>query len=312
MSHTDSYLSFFTAVANYAPMSMLTLFILGAMRLAPIVSMAPFFGGKTPAPIKMGLLIVLTTIFLPHIALTAQTLTGFNIDFMFLCLKELFIGFILAFLVSVPFYMAQSAGVTIDFLRGSSALQVNDPTMQSQTSPIGQLYNFVLIVIFYQIDGPFYFFNAIFDTYTIIPADSWLPIAFFFFSSPPMGINLDVPQCYHGSGHSACSAVFTCYFDDRDVLRHCQSPSTSSPDCLFRDVSKIPCRPRHSLGCLVFYPATDAKTSRHLARRIEQNHLHTEPIKSTSLIERCKKILWILNKSCTRSNMTRVLFFDCD
>lgn len=184
MSHTDSYLSFFTSLVNYAPMSMLTLFILGAMRLAPIVSMAPFFGGKTPAPIKMGLLIVLTTIFLPHIALTSQTLTAFNIDFMFLCIKEVFIGFLLAFFISIPFYMAQSAGVTIDFLRGSSSMQVQDPTMQAQTSPIGQLYNFLLIVIFYQIDGPFYFYSAVFDTFTIIPADSWLPISFFSFHHP--------------------------------------------------------------------------------------------------------------------------------
>jgi type III secretion protein T len=184
MSNTDSYLSFFTALAGYAPMSMLTLFILGAMRLAPIISMAPFFGGKTPSPIRMGLLVVLTVIFLPHIALTSQTLTGFNTEFMFLCVKEVFIGFILAFFISIPFYMAQSAGVAIDFLRGSSALQVNDPTMQSQTSPIGQLYNFVLIVIFYQIDGPFYFFNAIFDAYTILPADGWLPIPFFSFHHP--------------------------------------------------------------------------------------------------------------------------------
>jgi type III secretory pathway component EscT len=46
------------------------------------------------------------------------------------------------------------------------------------------LYNFVLIVIFYQIDGPFYFFNALFDTYTFVPADSWIPIQFFHFNHP--------------------------------------------------------------------------------------------------------------------------------
>ena len=184
MTRTDSYLSLFNALVDYAPVSMFTLFILGAMRLIPIIATAPFLGGRTPSPIRVGLLVVLTVIFLPHIAMTSKTLTVFNLDFMLLCAKELFIGFVLSFFISVPFYMAQSAGVTIDFLRGSSALQVQDPTMQAQTSPIGQLYNFVLIVIFYQIDGPFYFFNALFDTYSIIPADQWLPASFFSFHHP--------------------------------------------------------------------------------------------------------------------------------
>lgn len=184
MSTTDSYLTFFSALTDFAPISALSLFFLGMMRIAPVISMAPFFGSKTPSPIKMGLLIALTVIMLPHMALTSTTLIGFNTTFILLCAKELFIGFILALLVSIPFYMAESAGVTIDFLRGSSSLQVTDPFMQSQASDLGILYNFVLIVIFYQIDGPFYFFSALFDTYTIIPADVWVPIQFFSFNHP--------------------------------------------------------------------------------------------------------------------------------
>ncbi len=184
MSDTDTYLSFFSKLSDYAPISALSLFFLGLFRIAPVVAMAPFFGSKTPAPVKMGLLIVLTVIFLPQMAMTSKTMIGFNMEFIFLCVKELFIGFILALFVSIPFYMAESAGVTIDFLRGASSLQVTNPFMQSQTSDIGILYNFVLIVIFYQIDGPFYFFNALFETYTLIPADGWMPIQFFSFGHP--------------------------------------------------------------------------------------------------------------------------------
>jgi type III secretion protein T len=184
MSYTDSYLSFFSQLTNFAPISALGLFFLGMMRIAPVISMAPFFGSKTPAPVKMGLLIALTVIFLPHMALTSKTLIGFNVTFMVLCVKELFVGFILALFVSIPFYMAESAGVTIDFLRGSSSLQVTDPFSQTQASDLGILYNMVLVVMFYQIGGPFSFFNALFDTYTIIPADGWMPEQFFSFTHP--------------------------------------------------------------------------------------------------------------------------------
>ncbi len=183
-SRTDSYLTLLSALAGAAPMSMIGCFILGAMRLAPIISNAPFFGGKTPAPIRVGLLIALTTVFLPHIMITAETLVLFNTTFLLLCVKEVFIGYVLSFIVSIPFYIAQSAGVTIDFQRGSSSLQVTDPTMQSQTSPLGQLYNFLLIVIFYQIDGLSYFFNAMFDTFTVLPVDAYLASSFFTFHHP--------------------------------------------------------------------------------------------------------------------------------
>lgn len=183
-SPTDSYLTFFSALSGYAPITMLALFLLGMMRIAPLLAMAPFFGARTPSPIKMGLLIVLTIIFLPQMAMTTTTLIGFNLTFIFLCVKELFIGFILAFFVTIPFHMAETAGITIDFLRGSSSLQVTDPFMQSQASDLGILYNFIMIVIFYQIDGLFYFFNALFDTYTLVPPDKWIPSEFFTFNHP--------------------------------------------------------------------------------------------------------------------------------
>lgn len=181
---TDSYLSFFSQISEFAPMSALSLFLLGMFRIAPIVSMAPFFGSKTPAPIKVGLVIVLTIIFLPQMAVTSTTMVSFSTQYILLCVKELMIGFVLATFISIPFYMAESAGVLIDFQRGSSSLQATNPLMQTQASDIGILYNYILIVIFYEIDGPFYLFHALFDTYTLIPPDGWLPVQFFSFDHP--------------------------------------------------------------------------------------------------------------------------------
>lgn len=184
MPATDTYHSFFSQLTSLAPYTILTLFFLGLMRIAPIIAMAPFFGAKVPAPIKMGLLVAITIVMLPQIALTSKTMIGFNLEFAMLCFKELFIGLLLSFFASIPFYMAESAGILIDFQRGSSALQVTDPSTQEQTSDIGVLYNYVLILIFYEVDGFFYFFNALFDSYTIVPADTWLAMPFFKFTHP--------------------------------------------------------------------------------------------------------------------------------
>ena len=57
-------------------------------------------------------------------------------------------------------------------------MQAQDPSMQTQTSPIGILYNYLLIVIFFQIDGPFLFFDALMRSYELIPPGAGINPAF--------------------------------------------------------------------------------------------------------------------------------------
>ena len=56
---------------------------------------------------------------------------------------------------------------------------VNDPTIQNQSSPLGTLFNFVLIVMFFMIDGPFLVIDAIMKSYDIIPPDKFINPHFF-------------------------------------------------------------------------------------------------------------------------------------
>ncbi len=184
MSPTETYISLYNHLISFAPVSFFSLFLLSLFRIAPIVAITPFLGSKVPAGIKMGLTIAIAIIFLPHIAITSKTLLTFSPTFICLALKELLIGFVLGIFSSVPFFMAQSSGSLIDFARGASSLQVNDPFMQSQASDIGILYNFIMIVIFYEINGPIYFFEAVMNTYSIIPADGWINPSFFAFNHP--------------------------------------------------------------------------------------------------------------------------------
>ena len=184
MGPGQEYSEFFKKFHDAGFGSALTLFILGLCRLAPIVTMAPFLAAKLPSPIKVGILISFTIIFLPHLAITCTALPDTNITFIGYMVKEIFIGFILAFLVCIPFYFAQTAGVLIDFLRGASSLQVSDPFSQAQTSPIGNLYNYVLIAMFYSIGGVFYFFDSILISYDLIPPDKFINPLFFSLQQP--------------------------------------------------------------------------------------------------------------------------------
>ncbi len=172
LSATDSYLSLILALPNLSPMTVLAIFFLTIARIFPILALVPFFGAQNvPMTIRAMFGIALAAIFLPQNLLVVHQEIPFAMPFIGYCLKELLIGFILGFLASCPFYIAQMAGGLIDFQRGASSLQVTDPTTRTQTGALGILYNYVLIVIFFALGGPFYFIDGVASSYTLIPVD---------------------------------------------------------------------------------------------------------------------------------------------
>ncbi|MBI3211526.1 MAG: flagellar biosynthetic protein FliR [Simkania negevensis] len=179
------YLTFFFNLPNLSWMGVLTLYLLTLMRIVPIVALAPFLGTKaTPIMGRVVLALSLSVIFLPILVTKASHSVEFDTNFIGYSIKELFIGFIMGFIISFPFYIVQSSGIIIDYLRGASIMQSQDPTMQNQSSPIGVFYNYIFIILFFQIDGPFLFFDALVKSYDLIPADSFVNPLFFQLANP--------------------------------------------------------------------------------------------------------------------------------
>lgn len=188
-----SYLDFFSNLQNISIWGVISAFFLVLMRIAPIMVMAPFLGAKlAPAIARVGLAICLAFIFLPFVAAKIQGPIGFNNAFIGYSLKELLIGFLLGFLICIPFYIVQTSGIIIDYLRGASIMQAQDPSTQTQASPIGILYNYILIVIFFQISGPFLFFDALLKSYEIVPPNAYLNPLFFSSHNPFWKTGIDI------------------------------------------------------------------------------------------------------------------------
>lgn len=149
-------------------------------RMLPIIAMAPFFGGKVlPHPIKVTFAISLFAVFLPELSALTKTELGFNLQLVIFLAKEVFVGVLLGFLIGIPFMIVQNAGILIDHQRGGASLMVNDPTIQNQSSPLGTLFNLILIYLFFLIDGPFTILTLISLSYTILPPDQFLSHSFF-------------------------------------------------------------------------------------------------------------------------------------
>lgn len=149
-----------------------TLFFLFLARMLPIIALSPFFGARVlPHPVKVTFAISLFVIFLPQLLTVTTKPLDFNMISLVYFVKELFIGFTLGYVVSIPFIIVQNAGIIIDHQRGGASLMVNDPTIQNQSSPLGTFFNFILIYVFFRMDGPFLFIDAIVTSYEIIPPD---------------------------------------------------------------------------------------------------------------------------------------------
>ncbi|WP_194847997.1 EscT/YscT/HrcT family type III secretion system export apparatus protein [Candidatus Neptunochlamydia vexilliferae] len=187
------YAEHFSNLSNISIWGAISLFFLVLMRLAPIMVLAPFLGAKlAPGIARMGLAICLALVFLPFIAVHVKQPIGFNNAFVLFALKELIIGFILGFFITIPFYAVQASGMYVDYLRGASVMRSQDPAMQSQASPIGILYNSILIVLFFQIGGPFLFFDAVMKSYEIVPPAGFINPLFFSVKSPFWKISFDL------------------------------------------------------------------------------------------------------------------------
>ncbi len=161
-------------------LSVMALIVLTAFRIMPIIALAPFFGARIlPHPTKVVFSLILVIAVLPKILLTSTVPLSFNANLILLGIKEMFIGLIMGFFLGLPFLIVTSAGVFIDHQRGAASLMVNDPTIQNQSSPIGTVYNLMLIVIYFAIDGPFFVIDAILDSFQIVPPDQFLNPVFF-------------------------------------------------------------------------------------------------------------------------------------
>lgn len=185
MRPTDDYLSLASAFQNLEPMTILSVFFLTLARLLPIVTLAPFLGSKNvPGTIRILFSLSLLAIFLPQNLMLTHHQVPYMEGFIAYVLKEMLIGFILGFLATIPFLIAQMTGTLIDFQRGASSLQVSDPTTQTQTSPLGLLCNFSLIALFYSLNGPFLYLEGVAESYRIFPATEGVGPEFFMQGTP--------------------------------------------------------------------------------------------------------------------------------
>lgn len=141
---------------------------LGAARTVPVAWLIPAFGGPTlPAYVRMGLGLALAVLCLPR--LVTQVPTGGPIFWVLLLAREVAVGVTLGFVGALVFRAAEAAGRLTDLLRGAGSSEQTSSLGGGQSSPLGELYLLLAVVVFMEIGGLGHVAEALARSYEAVP-----------------------------------------------------------------------------------------------------------------------------------------------
>jgi flagellar biosynthetic protein FliR len=121
---------------------------LGAARTVPIVFLIPAFGGPTlPTSVRLGLGLALSALCLPFTVALAPASAG-PILWIALLGREIVVGAVVGFVVGCFFKAAEAAGRLTDVLRGANMAEVLAPMSEGRSSPLGEIFLLLAVVLF--------------------------------------------------------------------------------------------------------------------------------------------------------------------
>lgn len=147
-------------------------------------SIAPFMGNSVISGTARTAIVISLYLFIHPLVLTqvpdlfpitgATMMTGAGI-----ILKEIFLGFLLAYLSGLLFWTIESAGFFIDNQRGASMASETDPLSGDQTSPTGSFLFQSLVYVFFATGTFLFYLGIIFTSYSFWPIHQIIPVDFF-------------------------------------------------------------------------------------------------------------------------------------
>jgi flagellar biosynthesis protein FliR len=156
-------------------------FALIACRIATIMMIVPIFGGRSvPAPVKIGLSLLISLILLPLAAARGTTLPEEMPAFLAFVARELLIGALIGFAVLLVFTALQAAGHIVGLQMGFSLANVVNPLTADHASLIDQFYALLAALVFFSLNGHHALILAIQQSFDLAPigrSDLGLPPA---------------------------------------------------------------------------------------------------------------------------------------
>jgi len=146
---------------------------LGAVfaRVGAAIWIAPFLGGRlVPATVKTGLALLLTAVLFPQVVGTTGALAGAPPLLLAAVIgKEALVGAALGFVVALVFWAAEAAGRLADTARGANMAEVLVPQTGARSSPLGDLFIQLTLVLFIVLGGHRIFVMTLGNSFSVLP-----------------------------------------------------------------------------------------------------------------------------------------------
>ena len=147
--------------------------VLGALavaRIAPVLWMVPFLGGKTlPPQARIALAVMLTLLLFPALASGGRQVPSSPVALVALLFKEVLVGTAMGLVTALPFAALEMSGRLVDTIRGANLSEVLDPHSGQRTSPLGELHLLLGIAVFLAIGGHHAFLRTLADSFSALP-----------------------------------------------------------------------------------------------------------------------------------------------
>jgi type III secretion protein SpaR/YscT/HrcT len=157
-------------MAPGGPGASLNLVGLAAARTVPIAYLLPVFGGPHINPMfRVAFGLALALMALPVLGSGAAVADMGPVMLTVLLAREVLVGLTLGFVASLTFRAAEMAGRLADTLRGANMSEVIAPTSGERTSPVGDLFLLLAVVVFFEIGGLGHLLRALARSYEAVP-----------------------------------------------------------------------------------------------------------------------------------------------
>ncbi len=147
-------------------------FLLVFFRVGSVIFMIPIFSSRAISAIFKGGLSLLIAYLLFDIVKMNVTAQQDPYILLILCIKEIFIGATIGFIVRLVFNSASMSAEIISLQSGLSFARFMDPVSQSQVSIIEQIKNLIAILIFFVIDAHHMLIQGIAYSLDVLPVGS--------------------------------------------------------------------------------------------------------------------------------------------
>ena len=97
------------------------------------------------------------------------------LQLLLLSLKEVAIGTLIGFAMSIVFWTAEIVGMLIDNIAGFNSVQQNNPLSGTQSTPLGNLLGQLAVVGFYTLGGMMVFVGLLLDSHRWWPLSGTMP-----------------------------------------------------------------------------------------------------------------------------------------